>query len=112
MRKTYRLDIEGKNRDRLVEATKHDIRRYVKRERSRALPPGVDFFDFDCRSGVDEASAQAVHFAELTKQIDSAVATGSQQFYVELVTKHGHRAVREPRETREADEPGETGVAS
>ena len=44
MRKTYLLNIEGKNRDRLLEASKHDIRKYVKRERSRALPEGVDFW--------------------------------------------------------------------
>lgn len=36
MRKTYLLNIEGKNRDRLLDASKHDIRKYVKRERSRA----------------------------------------------------------------------------
>ncbi|MDO8262181.1 MAG: DUF6172 family protein, partial [Gallionella sp.] len=51
MRKTYQLNIEGKNRDRLLEAAKHDIRKYVKRERARALPEGVDFWDFDCKFG-------------------------------------------------------------
>ena len=34
MRKTYTLNIEGKNRDRLLEASKHDIRKYLKRERN------------------------------------------------------------------------------
>ena len=47
MRKTYPLNIEGKNRDRLLDASKHDIRKYVKRERSRPLPEGVDYWDFD-----------------------------------------------------------------
>ena len=46
MRKTYSLHIEGKNRDRLIEASKHDIRKYVKRERSRPLPDGTYYYIF------------------------------------------------------------------
>ena len=94
MRKTFLLNIEGKNRDRLVEASKHDIRKYVKRERSRALPEGVDFWDFDCKFGSNEATAAVVHFATLMKLIDTAVQEGAEQFYVEVVTKHGHRSAR------------------
>ncbi|MDB5939236.1 MAG: hypothetical protein JWP77_1600 [Polaromonas sp.] len=94
MRKTFLLKIEGKNRDRLVEASKHDIRKYVKRERSRPLPAGVDFWDFDCKFGSDEATAAVVHFATLMSLIDTAVQEGAEQFYVEVVTRHGHRSAR------------------
>ena len=96
MRKTYSLNIEGKNRDRLLEASKHDIRKYVKRERSRPLPEGVDFYDFDCKFGSDEASASVVHFATLMGLIDTVAQEGGAQFYVEVVTKHGHRTARPP----------------
>jgi hypothetical protein len=37
LKKTYSLNLEGKNRDRLLDAAKHDIRKYVKRERAKAL---------------------------------------------------------------------------
>ena len=94
MRKTYLLNIDGKNRDRLIEASKHDIRKYVKRERNRALPEGVDFWDFDCRFGGDESTAEVVHFATLTGLIDAVAQAGGTQFYVEVVTKHGHRTAR------------------
>ncbi|MDH6184747.1 DUF6172 family protein [Polaromonas sp. CG_23.6] len=94
MRKTFLLNIEGKNRDRLVEASKHDIRKYVKRERSRALPAGVDFWDFECKFGSNEATAAVVHFAALMTSIDTAVLEGAEQFYVEVVTRHGHRSAR------------------
>lgn len=94
MRKTYLLNIEGKNRERLVEASKHDIRKYVKRERARPLPAGVDFWDFDCKFGGSEATAAVVHFATLTGLIDTVVQEGGEQFYVEVVTKHGHRTAR------------------
>ncbi|MDD5325678.1 MAG: DUF6172 family protein [Polaromonas sp.] len=94
MRKTYQLNIEGKNRDRLLDASKHDIRRYVKRERGRTLPEGVDYWDFDCRFGHDEATACVVHFATLMGLIDSVAQQGGAQFYVELVTRHGLRAAK------------------
>jgi hypothetical protein len=41
MRKNYPLTIEGKNRDRVLEAVKHDIRKYLKRERRRPLAEGA-----------------------------------------------------------------------
>lgn len=94
MRKTYILNIEGKNRDRLLEASKHDIRKYVKRERSRPLPAGVDFWDFDCKFGSNETTAAVVHFATLMGLIDTVAQEGGEQFYVEVVTKHGHRMAR------------------
>ena len=94
MRKTYRLNIEGKNRERLLEASKHDIRKYVRRERGRRLPEGVDFWDFDCRFGSSEDTAAVVHFATLTRLMDTVAQEGGEQFYVEVVTKHGHRTTR------------------
>ncbi len=94
MKKTYLLTIEGKNRDRLLDAAKHDIRKYVKRERSRPLPPGVDFFDFDCKFGASEGAAATLHFATLMGAIDALVKDGADQFYVEVVTMHGHRNAR------------------
>jgi hypothetical protein len=33
MKKTFNLKVEGKNPDRVLEATKHEIRQYAKRER-------------------------------------------------------------------------------
>jgi len=94
VRKTYILNIEEKNRDRLLEASKHDIRKYVKRERSRPLPAGVDFWDFDCKFGSNETTAAVVHFATLMGLIDTVAQEGGEQFYVEVVTKHGHRMAR------------------
>ncbi len=94
MRKTYLLNIEGKNRDRLLDASKHDIRKYVKRERSRPLPEGVDYWDFECRFGSNEATAAPVHFATLMGLIDSVASEGGEQFYVEVVTRHGLRTAK------------------
>ena len=110
MRKTYTLNIEGKNRDRLLEASKHDIRKYLKRERNKTLPAGADYWDFDTKSGVDEASAVAVAYGDLFRSIDALLAGGGDQFYVEVVSKPGHRSVKAPPPDvwgKLRDEPGD-----
>jgi hypothetical protein len=96
MRKTFQLAVEGKNRDRLVDAVKHEIRKYLKRERRRDLPAGVDFLDFDCRFGSAADSAQTVHLNSLIPAIDAAVKEGATSCYVEILAKPGHRKARPP----------------
>lgn len=94
MRKTFQLQVEGKHPDRLLDAIKHEIRKYIRRERRRALPEGADFWDFDCRFGADEASAQAVHLSAITALIDGVVQAGGPQFYVELLARPAKRQRR------------------
>ena len=94
MKKTYVLKVEGKNPSRLLDASKHDMRKYVKRERAKPLPDGVDFLDFDCHVGVSQEQAAAVHFGEIMGAVDALVKNGAHQFYVEITGKHGHRMAR------------------
>ena len=96
MRKTYPLIIEGKNSDRVLDAVKHDIRKYVKRQRRVALPEGVDFWDFDCKFGLSADTAAPIHFGNLIAQIDAAAKEGATALYVELLAKNGHRKARAP----------------
>jgi hypothetical protein len=103
MKKTFQLTVEGKNRDRVLDAVKHEIRKYVKRERRRELPAGVDYLDFDCRFGLTPETAVTVHLANLTASIDAAAKEGADQFYVEILAKPGHRKAR-PAEGEQAGE--------
>jgi hypothetical protein len=98
MKKTFALAIEGKNPDRILEAVKHEIRKYLRRERRRALPEGVDFLDFDCRLGQSADSAEVVHLATLISAIDTAARGGATSVYVEILSKPGHRTKRPPEE--------------
>ncbi|MFM9922836.1 DUF6172 family protein [Variovorax sp. H27-G14] len=98
MRKTFQLQVEGKHPDRHLEAIKHEIRKYIKRERRRDLPEGSDFWDFDCKFGAAEESAEVVHLSALTGLIDGVVKEGGPQFYVEVVAKAAKRAPRAPGE--------------
>ncbi len=94
MRKTFQLNVEGKHRERVLEATKHEIRKYVKRQRRVPLPEGVDYWDFDCRFGSSSDTATVVHFATITSLIDTLAQDGGNAFYLELLAKPGHRNAR------------------
>lgn len=94
MKKTFPLTPEGKNRDRVLDAVKHEIRKYVRRERRRALPEGVDFWDFDCKFGLTPEAAEVTHLATLIGLLDTAAKDGATQAYVEILAKHGHRQAR------------------
>ncbi len=65
MKKTFILNQEGKNRDRVVEAVKNEVRKYQQREQRKALPVGVDYWDFDCKVGTTAETADALHVAGL-----------------------------------------------
>ena len=105
MKKTFQLHVEGKHPDRVLDAIKHEIRKYLKRERRRDLPEGVDYWDFDCKFGLTQEAAEVVHLANVIACIDNAAKEQqAKQFYVEILAKHGVRAKRPAGELREHQE--------
>ncbi|RYF25676.1 MAG: hypothetical protein EOO33_08910 [Comamonadaceae bacterium] len=94
MRKTFQLNIEGKNRDRLLDAARRDIHRYLKRERRRDVPAGFDVWAFDCRFGTSESDAQTVALEDIKGLIDGVAESGGTQFYVELLARGAARSAR------------------
>lgn len=87
MRKIFPLRPEGKHPDRVLEAVKHEIRKYMKRERRRDLPEGADFWDFDGRFGADKDAATELPVADLTAALDALAQAGGAQCYVELLAR-------------------------
>jgi hypothetical protein len=94
MKKNFSLQAEGKHPDRVLEAVKHDIRKYFKRERNRDVPKGVDFWDFDCKVGLSADTAKAVRVSGVVEAVDTAAKTGGTSVYVEILSKHGVRVVK------------------
>jgi hypothetical protein len=76
---------------RMIEGAKNEIRKYLKRERRKELPEGIDFWDFDCKFGDTEADAKPVHLKEIDECINDAEKRGLMSFYVEVVRKEGIR---------------------
>jgi hypothetical protein len=91
LKKTFLLHIEGKHPERLLEASKHEVRKYVARQRRASLPEGVDYWDFACRFGLTEAEATPLHFATLIGLMDAAAKAGADSFFVDILGKNGHR---------------------
>jgi hypothetical protein len=93
MKKNFPLQFEGKNPDRVLEAVKHEIRKYFKRERNRALPKEVDFWDFDCKVGSSAETAEVVKVSAVVEGVDALAKTGAASAYVEILSKHGVRVI-------------------
>lgn len=75
----------------MVEAVRRDVKKYIKRERNKELPEGVDFWDFDCKFGHNAEEAEVIHVADIGKSIDSAQEQQLESFYIEILAKAGHR---------------------
>lgn len=78
-----------------MEAIKLELTKYVKRERRKALPPEVDFWDFLCRVGSDSGSAAEIPLPEIPKAVDAVVLAGGAEVYVEILARPGYR-VKKP----------------
>jgi hypothetical protein len=91
MHKIYPLQVEGKNPERVLDAIKHDIRRYFKRERARALPTGNDVWRFDCKLGLDQAQSQDTTEATMFAELSLLSAQGAASVYVEINSRPGLR---------------------
>lgn len=91
MKKTFKLSHEKIKTPRLVDAIKHEVKKYIKRERRRELPADADFWDFDCRFGVDEASSEVIHMSEINKSISWAESEQLESFYLEIMAKPRRR---------------------
>ena len=96
MKKTFKLTHEKIKRPRLVDAIKHEVKKYMKRERRRDLPEGADYWDFDCRFGTDEAGSEVIHVSEINKSIDWAEAEKLDTFYLEILVKPCQRNKKSP----------------
>jgi hypothetical protein len=104
MKKTFKLHVEGKNSDRLLEAIKHEVRKYVKREKRKTLPQGANYWAFDCKFGATADVAEPLHLGEITKQMDVVAKGGGDSFYVEILARPALRSPREHAETADEDD--------
>ncbi|WP_038249600.1 DUF6172 family protein [Ghiorsea bivora] len=98
MKKTFNLTHPKTKYARLIDAVRSDIKRYIKRERKKALPEGFDTWDFDCKFGANADEAKVLDVTELSKAINDAEAQGLASFYIEILAKAGHRPPKPVRE--------------
>ncbi len=96
MKKIFKLIDEKKHEDRVLEAVKNDIRKYVKREKKKNLEdPKTTYWDFDCKIGATADMAKVIEFDALIKALDGVKAMGVTECYVEIVAKVVEKPVKE-----------------
>lgn len=95
MRKTFQLTHPKIKYPRMIEAVKHEVRKYLKRNRKKTLPEGVDFWDFACKYGDTEAEAKVIHLSEVDKHINDAEKRELEELYLEIIPTPGHRQKKE-----------------
>lgn len=104
MKKIFKLTDEKKHEDRVLEAVKNDIRKYVKREKKKDLPDKkLMYWDFDCKIGASSEDAKVVAYEGLIKALDAVKTTGAKEVYVEVMAK----AVEKPVKVEEESEDEE-----
>ena len=108
MKKTFKLNVENKHPDRLLEAIKHEIRKYIKREKRKPLPENVDFWDLKCKFAKNNEEPQIIDFNDITKNINDAAAEKCDSFYMEIISTEGIKKVEEI----EIEDEDETKVSS
>jgi len=87
MKKTFKLDHPKIKVPRVVDSVKHDIRKFLKKERKKPLPSGTVYWGFDCMFGQSEETAVEVHLSSITKKIDELVENNIMTIYVEIKAK-------------------------
>jgi hypothetical protein len=109
MKKIFPLEVPGHKPPRVIESIKSDVRKYLKRERRKALPEGVDFWDFDCKTGLGDAAPEVKHVEEIIPAIDQAAASQCGSIYIEILAKPGHRMSKpKPEPKSENSAPGDS----
>ncbi len=91
MKKTFPLKDPAKADQRVVEAVKHDVRKYAKRERRKPLPEGFDWWELHCRVGPEPALAEVRPFKEVPAAIDAVAAAGGAAVTVEIIATAAKR---------------------
>lgn len=98
MKKTFKLTDEKKHPDRIIEGIKHELRKYLKRERSKKLPESETmYWDFACRFGQSAEQSEAVEFNAIMEGLDKSRALGWEACYIEILAKAVAKPAKSPK---------------
>jgi len=101
LKKTFILQNENKNEERVVESIKNEIRKYIKREKRKSLPDGKDFWFFDCKFAKDEETPETISFSDIIKSVNEAVEAKCKTFYLEIISRAESKVVEVEEESED-----------
>ncbi|MFT6388171.1 MAG: hypothetical protein ACJAUP_001547 [Cellvibrionaceae bacterium] len=103
MKKTFKLDHPKIKVPRIVDSVKHDIKKFLKKERKNPLPSGATYWGFECRFGQSEETAIDVPLSSLTNNIDELVENNIMTIYVEIKAKAIEATTKPPAQEERED---------
>jgi hypothetical protein len=96
MKKTFPLKAPGKDDARVRDKIRHEINKYVRRERQKTVPEGFDLWNLTCRVGASAEAAETLALKDVGGAIDKVALAGATEIFVEIVAVAGHRAFTRP----------------
>ena len=87
MKKTFPLTAAGKDDARVRDKIRHEINKYLRRERQKKLPEGSTMWAFDCKIGRDPTTAESVPLKEIGTAVDSIAQSGATEVHVEILAR-------------------------
>jgi hypothetical protein len=102
LKKIFHLRQENKKQERVIDSIKHEIRKYLKRERNKKLPEEAVFWDFDCRFGQNSDEAAALPASGIISALDKAKEAGWERCYVEIIARASYKLKAEAGEEEES----------
>lgn len=96
MKKTFSLHAPRKADARVLDAIKHEVRKYVRREHRKPLPEEFNRLEFDCRVGASEEEATSVSLKDISPALDAVGRTGAALAFVEIVSRPALRGSFRP----------------
>ena len=91
MKKNFPLSVPGKAGPRVLDTIKHDVRKYVKRERRKPLPAGFDLWEFDCQVARGDGPLERKALGEISRTIDVAAGEGCATVRIEILARAARR---------------------
>ena len=96
MKKTFPLQAPGKDDARVRDKIRHEVNKYIRRERQKKLPEGFGTWEFNCKVGADAESAEHRGLKEVGGAIEAVALTGATAVYIEIVPVAGQRQFARP----------------
>ena len=95
MKKTFRLQESGKHPDRIIETIKHQLKKYLRREKKKKFQISNSFWDFECRFGADADNSKEVSFNEIIQLLDRAREDNWKECYIEIIAVAREKSLRD-----------------
>ena len=91
MKKTFPLSAPGKDDARVRDKIRHELNKYVRRERQKKPPEGFSTWAFDCKVGTTDTAAETRPLKEVGAAIDAVAQAGAASVYVEIIAVPANR---------------------